>query len=167
MSGASEQANGRASGPVLQSVFLAVFDHSSVVERSKEKTKRTISKQQRDRRNISAAKVRLNLAIIPWLLVVIRGFTQKIWHYGTPNHSPEEPQRKRKNGDIMLTRPGQIRENTKTAERTTPWQKYERQKKTGGKEEREKRIFEQENHQMAPLKTDAIFMGTKKPLPPC
>ena len=67
----------------------------------------------------------------------------------------------------MLTRPGQIRENTKTAERTTPWQKYERQKKTGGKEEREKRIFEQENHQMAPLKNDAISMGKKKPLPPC
>ena len=42
----------------------------------------------------------------------------------------------------MLTRPGQIRDNTKAAERTTPWQKYERQKKTGGKEEREKRIFE-------------------------
>ena len=29
MSGASEQANGRASGPVLQSVFLAVIDHSA------------------------------------------------------------------------------------------------------------------------------------------
>ena len=28
MSGASEQANRRASGPVLQSVFLAVLDHS-------------------------------------------------------------------------------------------------------------------------------------------
>ena len=28
MSGASERANGRASGPVLQSVFLAVLDHS-------------------------------------------------------------------------------------------------------------------------------------------
>ena len=28
MSGASERANGRASGPVLQSVFLAVIDHS-------------------------------------------------------------------------------------------------------------------------------------------
>ena len=28
MSGASERANGGASGPVLQSVFLAVFDHS-------------------------------------------------------------------------------------------------------------------------------------------
>ena len=28
VSGASERANGRASGPVLQSVFLAVFDHS-------------------------------------------------------------------------------------------------------------------------------------------
>ena len=78
--------------------------------------------------------------ILPQKLSI--NFTQKIWHYGTPNHSPEEPQRKRKNGDIMLTRPGQIRENTKTAERTTPWQKYERQKKTGGKEEIEKRIFE-------------------------
>ena len=32
MSGASEQANGRASGPVLQSVFLAVFDHSDLPE---------------------------------------------------------------------------------------------------------------------------------------
>ena len=30
MSGASERANERASGPVLQSVFLAVFDHSDV-----------------------------------------------------------------------------------------------------------------------------------------
>ena len=29
MSDASEQANGRASGPVLQSVFLAVLDHSA------------------------------------------------------------------------------------------------------------------------------------------
>ena len=29
VSGASEQANGRASGPELQSVFLAVFDHSA------------------------------------------------------------------------------------------------------------------------------------------
>ena len=28
MSGASERANGRASGPVLQTVFLAVLDHS-------------------------------------------------------------------------------------------------------------------------------------------
>ena len=28
VSGASERANGRASGPVLQSVFLAVIDHS-------------------------------------------------------------------------------------------------------------------------------------------
>ena len=66
----------------------------------------------------------------------------------------------------MLTRPGQIRENTKTAERTTPWQKYEPQKDRNEKRKR-KRIFEQENHQMAPLKTDAISMGTKKPLPPC
>ena len=32
MSGASERANGRASGPVLQSVFLAVFDHSAGVK---------------------------------------------------------------------------------------------------------------------------------------
>ena len=29
VSGASERANGRASGPVLQSVFLAVIDHSA------------------------------------------------------------------------------------------------------------------------------------------
>ena len=28
MSGASDRANGRASGPVLESVFLAVIDHS-------------------------------------------------------------------------------------------------------------------------------------------
>ena len=28
MSGASKRANGRVSGPVLQSVFLAVIDHS-------------------------------------------------------------------------------------------------------------------------------------------
>ena len=31
MSGASERANGRASGPVLQSVFLAVLDHSGLI----------------------------------------------------------------------------------------------------------------------------------------
>ena len=30
MSGANEQANGRASSPVLQSVFLAVLAHSEV-----------------------------------------------------------------------------------------------------------------------------------------
>ena len=30
VSGASERANGRASGPVLQSVFLAVYDHSAL-----------------------------------------------------------------------------------------------------------------------------------------
>ena len=30
VSGASELANGRASGPVLQSVFLAVLDHSAL-----------------------------------------------------------------------------------------------------------------------------------------
>ena len=33
MSGASERANGRASGPVLQSVFLAVIDHSVLFRR--------------------------------------------------------------------------------------------------------------------------------------
>ena len=33
VSGASERANGRASGPVLQSVFLAVFDHSGRKEK--------------------------------------------------------------------------------------------------------------------------------------
>ena len=32
VSGASERANGRASGPVLQSVFLAVIDHSGVLQ---------------------------------------------------------------------------------------------------------------------------------------
>ena len=32
MSGASERANGRASGPVLQSVFLAIFDHSAALK---------------------------------------------------------------------------------------------------------------------------------------
>ena len=30
VSSASERANGRASGPVLQSVFLAVIDHSAI-----------------------------------------------------------------------------------------------------------------------------------------
>ena len=30
VSGASKQANGRASGPVVQSVFLVVLDHSAV-----------------------------------------------------------------------------------------------------------------------------------------
>ena len=33
MSGASERANGRASGPALQSVFLAVIDHSALALR--------------------------------------------------------------------------------------------------------------------------------------
>ena len=32
MSGASKQANGQASGPVLQSVFLAVLDHSASLQ---------------------------------------------------------------------------------------------------------------------------------------
>ena len=32
VSGASERANGRASGPVLPSVFLAVIDHSVLVK---------------------------------------------------------------------------------------------------------------------------------------
>ena len=31
MSGASEQANGRASGPVLTSVFFFIFDHSDLL----------------------------------------------------------------------------------------------------------------------------------------
>ena len=33
MSGASERVNGRASGPVIQSIFLAVLDRSAVGER--------------------------------------------------------------------------------------------------------------------------------------
>ena len=33
MSGASERANGRASGPVFQSVFLAVINHSGRVRK--------------------------------------------------------------------------------------------------------------------------------------
>ena len=45
VSGASERANGRASGPVLQSVFLAVIDHSAIVDnaskRMSEQRKRT------------------------------------------------------------------------------------------------------------------------------
>ena len=36
VSGASERANGRASGPVFQSVFLAFFDHSEVIQPSRE-----------------------------------------------------------------------------------------------------------------------------------
>ena len=32
MSGASDRANGRVSGPVLQSVFLAVLDHSAAMK---------------------------------------------------------------------------------------------------------------------------------------
>ena len=32
VSGACERANGQASGPVLQSVFLAVIDHSALVK---------------------------------------------------------------------------------------------------------------------------------------
>ena len=38
MSAASKRANGRASGPVLQSVFLAVIDHSARVGLEGEKT---------------------------------------------------------------------------------------------------------------------------------
>ena len=36
VSGASKRANGRASGPVLLSVFLAVLDHSGVGENEKQ-----------------------------------------------------------------------------------------------------------------------------------
>ena len=37
MSGASERANGRASGPVLQSVLLAVIDHSEKGRRKEDR----------------------------------------------------------------------------------------------------------------------------------
>ena len=40
VSGASERANGRASGPVLQSVFLAVIDHSEEVKEGEERRMR-------------------------------------------------------------------------------------------------------------------------------
>ena len=38
MSGASERVNGRASGPVLQSVFLVILTHSVKGERGDDKT---------------------------------------------------------------------------------------------------------------------------------
>ena len=41
MSSVSEQVNGRASGPVLQSVFLAVIDHSAELSRKPNPTKKT------------------------------------------------------------------------------------------------------------------------------
>ena len=39
MSGASERANGQASGPVLQSVFLVILDHSAREKRKKREEK--------------------------------------------------------------------------------------------------------------------------------
>ena len=53
MSGGSERANGRASGPVLQSVFLAVLDHSEVVrekEKQRSKDQNNKSKEKKIRR---------------------------------------------------------------------------------------------------------------------
>ena len=47
MSGASERANGLASGPVLQSVFLAVIDHSAREGRRSEVKKERIEKSTR------------------------------------------------------------------------------------------------------------------------
>ena len=44
MSGASERANGGASGPVLQSVFLAVIDHSEVIEVLKQRRRKRSEK---------------------------------------------------------------------------------------------------------------------------
>ena len=40
VSGASKRANGRASGPVLTSVFFSIFDHSAGRERNGEKRRR-------------------------------------------------------------------------------------------------------------------------------
>ena len=39
VSGASERANGRASSPVLQSVFLTVFDHSAAAGKKIDKVR--------------------------------------------------------------------------------------------------------------------------------
>ena len=44
-SSASERANGRASGPVLQSVFLAVLDHSARERELKKRRKKSQKKE--------------------------------------------------------------------------------------------------------------------------
>ena len=46
VSGASEQANGRASGPVLQFVFLVILNHSGEVEKAQSRS-RPKGKRQR------------------------------------------------------------------------------------------------------------------------
>ena len=46
VSGASEQANGRASDPVLQSVFLTAIDHSPVLERARPSLQNNIKEYQ-------------------------------------------------------------------------------------------------------------------------
>ena len=45
VSGASERANGRASGPVLKSVFLAVIDHSEGEKRQSPIEQKTFVKE--------------------------------------------------------------------------------------------------------------------------
>ena len=50
MSGASEQANGRASGPVLQSVFLVDLAHSGGGVRGKAGGKEWLGKELQERR---------------------------------------------------------------------------------------------------------------------
>ena len=49
VSGASKWANGRASGPVLQCVFLGVFDHSEEEEEKKKvKRRKTIGEEEEE-----------------------------------------------------------------------------------------------------------------------
>ena len=53
VSSASERANGRASGPVIQSVFLAVFDHSVTGERRTEgRTRKEREETKMDELNV-------------------------------------------------------------------------------------------------------------------
>ena len=92
---------------------------------------------------------------------------QKFGTTGHPTTYRKNHKKAQKNGDISLTRPGQKKRKTLKPPKEPLHGKSMNSKKTVTKREREKRIFEQENHQMAPLKIDAISMGKKKPLPPC
>ena len=75
VSGASERAIGRASGPVLQSVFLAVLDHSAsvhqcrVIYRMMKIKKKSPTKKDCDR---GVPKIQLLLLLLLlWLLLLL------------------------------------------------------------------------------------------------
>ena len=52
MSGASERANGRAIGPVITSIFLAVFDHSAQPKEKKKAEKRECREKKKVPRGV-------------------------------------------------------------------------------------------------------------------